>query len=193
MFTGIIETVGKVVELRKSGSNLDIKISSDIVSELRVDQSVSHDGVCLTVTKIDGNCHWVTAIDETIIKSNLSKLSVDDRVNLERCMKADGRYDGHIVQGHVDTIAKVMYINDQNGSWIFQFELDKEGLIVEKGSVCVNGASLTCFDVNKNKFSVAIIPYTYEYTNFNQLKLNDTVNIEFDIIGKYIQQILTKR
>lgn len=193
MFTGIVETVGKVVNLEKAGTNLDIKIESSISEELAIDQSISHNGVCLTVTKLEDKSHWVTAINETLIKSNLGGLSLGNQVNLERCMKADGRYDGHIVQGHVDTIAKVAYINDQNGSWIFRFELEEEGLIVEKGSVCINGTSLTCFDVTDNNFSVAIIPYTYEYTNFNQLKSNDTVNIEFDIIGKYIQKILTKR
>lgn len=193
MFTGIVETVGKVIDLKRSGSNLDIQISSDISEELSIDQSVSHNGVCLTVTEKEEDYHWVTAINETIIKSNLGKLEVGSGVNLERCMKANGRYDGHIVQGHVDTIAKVLYINDQNGSWVFQFELENEGLIVEKGSVCVNGTSLTCFDIDKNKFSVAIIPYTFKHTIFNQIKPNDTVNIEFDIIGKYIHQILTKR
>lgn len=193
VFTGIVETVGKVVQLKSSGSNLDLKIESQISDELKIDQSVSHDGVCLTVTKLEDGCHWVTAIDETLKKSNLGALRQNSLVNLERCMKADGRFDGHIVQGHVDTVANVLSIKDQKGSWVFRFEVQEEGLIVEKGSVCVNGTSLTCFDIEENKFSVAIIPYTFEYTNFNQLKSNDTVNIEFDIIGKYIHQTLNRR
>ncbi len=193
MFTGIVETVGKVVELKKDGSNIDFGIESTISQELQVDQSISHNGVCLTVTKLDGSCHWVTAIDETLRKSNLGRLEVGGLVNLERCMKADARLDGHIVQGHVDTTASVDEIVEQDGSWVFRFVLEKEGLVVEKGSICVNGASLTCFDINENLFSVAIIPYTFEHTNFNQLKPNGIVNIEFDIIGKYIDQILNKR
>ncbi len=193
MFTGIIETVGKVVELRRDGSNIDFCIESNISEELQVDQSISHNGVCLTVTLVADGCHWVTAIDETLQKSNLGKLAIDDQVNLERCMKADARLDGHIVQGHVDTTASVVEIIEQDGSWVFRFKSEKEGLVVEKGSICVNGASLTCFDINEKLFSIAIIPYTFEHTNFNQLKPNDIVNIEFDIIGKYIHQILNKR
>lgn len=192
MFTGIIETVGKVSEIKSEGSNVDFCISSSIASELKIDQSVSHNGVCLTVTKIGDGFHWVTAIKETLEKSNVGDLQVDSIVNLERCMKADGRFDGHIVQGHVDTIAEVVGIEDENGSWIFTFEVKGEGLIVEKGSVCINGTSLTCFNVNKNNFSVAIIPYTFEHTNFNQLAIGNYVNIEFDIIGKYINQILNR-
>lgn len=193
MFTGIVETVGKVLKIRKSGTNLDFEISSPVSSELKIDQSISHNGVCLTVTALDGDTHWVTAIDETLLKSNLGKLCVGDQINLERCMKGDARFDGHIVQGHVDTTAEVVSISERDGSWVFRFKTANEGLIVEKGSVCVNGASLTCFDIDENMFSVAIIPYTFEYTNFNQLKPNDKVNIEFDIIGKYIHQILNKR
>ncbi len=193
MFTGIVETVGKVAELKKSGSNLDFRVESPISNELQVDQSISHNGVCLTVTELGIGSHWVTAIDETLQKSNLGKLAENEMVNLERCMKADSRFDGHIVQGHVDTTAVIKNITEQGGSWVFQCETAKEGLIVEKGSVCVNGTSLTCFDINENMFSVAIIPYTFEHTNFNQLKPTDIVNIEFDIIGKYIHQILNKR
>lgn len=192
MFTGIIESVGKVKEINAVGSNLDFCFESTISNELKVDQSVSHNGVCLTVTKVEEGAHWVTAIDETLKKSNLGNLTVGSKVNVERCMKADGRFDGHIVQGHVDTVANVIEIEDQSGSWLFTFELKEEGMIVEKGSVCINGTSLTCFNVNEKRFSVAIIPYTFEYTNFHQLKLGDIVNIEFDILGKYIQQILTK-
>ncbi|MEQ9404393.1 MAG: riboflavin synthase [Cyclobacteriaceae bacterium] len=193
MFTGIIETVGKVSELRKSGSNIDFKIESPISAELQIDQSISHNGVCLTVTAVEGNSHHVTAIDETLQKSNLGSISPGDFVNLERCMKVDARFDGHIVQGHVDTIASVINISEEDGSWIFRFKLEREGLIVEKGSVCVNGTSLTCFDIKNDMFSVAIIPYTFNNTIFNQLKTNDIVNIEFDIIGKYIHQILNKK
>ncbi|MEP1097280.1 MAG: riboflavin synthase [Cyclobacteriaceae bacterium] len=192
MFTGIVETVGKVVEFKKTESNIDFRIESTISDQLQIDQSISHNGVCLTVTAIEGNSHWVTAIDETLKKSNLGTLSVDAIVNLERCMKADARFDGHIVQGHVDTVATVESVEEKGGSWVFCFRLAKEGLIVEKGSVCLNGTSLTCFDINENMFSVAIIPYTFEHTNFNQLKPTDIVNIEFDIIGKYIHQILNK-
>ncbi len=193
MFTGIVETVGKVVDLNKSGSNIDFKIETSIANELQVDQSVSHNGVCLTVTSLENDSYWVTAIDETLKRSNLGEIEVGSLVNIERCMKADARFDGHIVQGHVDTTASVEKIEENNGSWIFQFRLKEEGLVVEKGSICVNGASLTCFDIGKNLFSVAIIPYTFEHTNFNQLQTNSIVNIEFDIIGKYIHQILNTR
>jgi riboflavin synthase len=193
VFTGIVETVGKVVNINRTGSNVDFCIDSPISSELQVDQSISHNGVCLTVTSIEDSRHWVTAVEESLKRSNLGGLSVNDHVNLERCMKADARFDGHMVQGHVDTIANVVSIEKLDGSWIFKFSLRNEGLIVEKGSVCVNGASLTCFDINENMFSVAIIPYTFEHTNFNQLVEDSEVNIEFDIIGKYIDQILNKR
>ena len=192
MFTGIIESVGKIKEIRKEGTNLHFCINSSISPELKIDQSVSHNGVCLTVTEIENDQHWVTAIDETLIKSNLGKLRANDAVNLERCMKVDARFDGHIVQGHVDTVAEVKQIVDQDGSWVFTFLLKSEGLIVEKGSVCVNGTSLTCFNVEGLNFSVAIIPYTFEYTNFSQLAVGDMVNIEFDIIGKYIHQIINR-
>ena len=192
MFTGIVESVGKVSAVKKEGSNVHFQIASAISSELKVDQSVSHNGVCLTVTEVDGASHWVTAIDETLKKSNIGDLEERGDVNLERCMKADGRFDGHMVQGHVDTTAEVLSIVDQDGSWIFRFKLRKEGLVVEKGSICINGTSLTVFDVDKSNFSVAIIPYTFEHTNFNQLKIGDLVNIEFDIIGKYIHLILNK-
>lgn len=193
MFTGIVETVGKVEEIAQSGTNLDFKIASPVSPELKIDQSISHNGVCLTVTSLEKESHWVTAIEETLQKSNLGNLKVGGEVNLERCMKGDARFDGHIVQGHVDTVAELLTVLERGGSWIFTFRTLTEGLIVEKGSVCVNGASLTCFDIEENMFSVAIIPYTFEYTNFNQLNPGDIVNIEFDVIGKYIQQILNKR
>ncbi|WP_420575739.1 riboflavin synthase [Ekhidna sp.] len=193
MFTGIVETVGKVEEISGKGTNVDFIISSSISDELKIDQSVSHNGVCLTVTKVEDGRHWVTAIDETMKKSSLGSIEVGAQVNLERCMKADGRFDGHIVQGHVDTTARVSDIKDENGSWVFTFELKEEGLVVEKGSICINGTSLTCFNVEKKIFSVAIIPYTFEHTNFNQLAVGSIVNIEFDIIGKYIHQILNRK
>lgn len=192
MFTGIVETVGKVVEIQKSGSNLNFCIESTISDELKIDQSISHDGVCLTVTEVSDGRHWVTAIHETLKKSSLGEWSVNHKVNLERCMKVDGRFDGHIVQGHVDTRAVVRTIKDEDGSWLFTFELNEEGLVVEKGSICINGTSLTCFDVNDRFFSVAIIPYTFEHTNFHQLAIDSIVNIEFDIIGKYIHQIVNR-
>jgi riboflavin synthase len=193
VFTGIVETVGKVEEINQDGSNVDFVIASAISDELKIDQSVSHNGVCLTVTKIGEGKHWVTAIDETLKKSSLGKWEAGSQVNLERCMKADGRFDGHIVQGHVDTTAKVISVNDENGSWVFVFELKDEGMVVEKGSICINGTSLTCFNVEKKYFSVAIIPYTFEHTNFNQLAVGSTVNIEFDIIGKYIHLIVNRK
>lgn len=192
MFTGIIESVGKVSKIEKSGSNLDFRIESDISNELKIDQSVAHNGVCLTVTKVEEGSHWVTAIDETLKKSSLGSIGSGVKLNLERCMKVDGRLDGHIVQGHVDTVAKVISTEDQDGSWLFTFELKDSGLIVEKGSICINGTSLTCFNVKDRIFSVAIIPYTFEHTNFHQLAINDIVNIEFDIIGKYIHQIINR-
>lgn len=190
MFTGIIESLGKVKEIRREGSNVSFCVQSPISNELKVDQSIAHNGVCLTVTKVENGSHWVTAIDETLQKSNLGSWDVDDVVNMERCMRADGRFDGHIVQGHVDTLATVEEINDVDGSWVFTFSLAKPGLIVEKGSICINGASLTCFNVKELSFSVAIIPYTFEHTNFHQLVKGDLVNIEFDILGKYLHKII---
>ena len=192
MFTGIIESVGKVKEIVKEGTNIHFCVGSSISNELKIDQSIAHNGVCLTVTEVQDGAHWVTAIDETLKKSNLSEWNEGSAINLERCMKADGRYDGHIVQGHVDTTAEVVRIKDEKGSWVFDFKMNKDGLVVEKGSVCVNGASLTCFNVDKNHFSVAIIPYTFEHTNFHRLVTGSIVNIEFDIIGKYIHQILNR-
>lgn len=193
MFTGIIESVGKVKEIKREGTNMAICVASSLSDQLKIDQSVAHNGVCLTVTKVEDGAHWVTAVDETLKKSNLGKIEVNGLMNLERCMKADGRFDGHIVQGHVDTTAEVLSIKDENGSWIFSFRLKEEGLVVEKGSICVNGTSLTCFDTQGKDFSVAIIPYTFEHTSFNQLARGNLVNIEFDIIGKYIHLILNKR
>lgn len=192
MFTGIIESAASLEKIETSGTNKSFFFSSSITHELKVDQSLSHNGVCLTVTKVEVSGYWVTAILETLQKSNLGDLKVGDKVNLERCMLNNGRFDGHIVQGHVDQTGIVKSIKDENGSWLFDFEYDaKEGNVtVEKGSVAVNGVSLTCFNSGDGKFSVAIIPYTFEYTNFHQLKVGDRVNLEFDVIGKYIKRLL---
>ncbi len=190
MFTGIIEAMGQVTSIEKDGSNVRFAVHSRIGHELRVDQSVSHNGVCLTVTRTEGDTHWVTAIRETLGKSNLSQLTAGAEVNLERCMLNNGRFDGHIVQGHVDQVGTVKSIKDEDGSWIFTFEYNPgEGNItVEKGSIAVNGVSLTCFNSKDGAFSVAIIPYTFEHTNFRHLKAGDAVNLEFDIIGKYVKR-----
>jgi riboflavin synthase len=194
MFTGIIEALARVKEVQQDRTNKSFCFESPISNELRVDQSVSHDGVCLTVTKVDGNLHWVTAIDETLSKSTLGLLKVGDEVNLERCMIANGRFDGHVVQGHVDQPGKCLSVKDENGSWLFTFEYDPAAgnLTVEKGSISINGVSLTCFNSKDNGFSVAIIPYTYEHTNFHQIKPGDKVNLEFDIIGKYVKRLLNR-
>ena len=194
MFTGIIETLGTVIKTDKKGTNKNFCIESDISSDLKVDQSISHNGVCLTVTKVRGGKHWVTAIDESLQKSNLGSLKIGDLVNLERCMIANGRFDGHIVQGHVDQTGICKSIKEAGGSWLFDFEYDSSlgNMTVEKGSICINGVSLTCFNSKSNGFTVAIIPYTFEHTNFKQLKSGDTVNLEFDIIGKYVKRLLNK-
>jgi riboflavin synthase len=194
MFTGIIEATARVKEIRQEGSNYHFLMESAISHELKVDQSVSHNGVCLTVTALETNSHWVTAIDETLKKTNLGKLAHGNIVNLERCMVANGRFDGHIVQGHVDQVAICKSVKDENGSWLFDFEYDvAEGNVtVEKGSICINGVSLTCFNSSANSFRVAIIPYTYEHTTFKQLKAGDVVNLEFDIVGKYVKRLLGK-
>ena len=194
MFTGIIETLGEVLEIRKEGTNAHIKINSNIANELRVDQSISHNGVCLTVTKVEDSHYWVTAIDETLLKSNLGKLKQGDTINLERCMIANGRFDGHIVQGHVDQTGICKSIKEVEGSWLFDFEYDASqgNVTVEKGSICINGISLTCFNSLANGFTVAIIPYTFNHTNFKYLKIGDYVNLEFDIIGKYVKKLLVK-
>lgn len=192
MFTGIIESLGKVKSVNQDKTNVHFSFESYISRELKVDQSISHNGVCLTVTNVQGNIHFVTAIDETIKKSNLGKLVVGDFVNLERCMIANGRFDGHVVQGHVDQTGICASVKDENGSWLYDFEYDGSlgNVIVEKGSICVNGVSLTCFNSKQNGFSVAIIPYTFDHTNFSQIKKGDTVNLEFDIIGKYVKRLL---
>ncbi len=191
MFTGIIETQAKLLAFDDKGTNRTFLFESKITNDLKVDQSVSHNGVCLTVEHIDGMQYYVTAIQETLQKSNLGNLLKNDLVNLERCMPANGRFDGHIVQGHVDLTGICTNIIDLNGSWQFDFEYssDNQNITVEKGSICINGVSLTCFNSQKNTFSVAIIPYTFEQTNFKDLKLGASVNLEFDIVGKYIQKM----
>jgi riboflavin synthase len=192
MFTGIIECLGKVIELRKENSNLHITVESSISNELKVDQSVSHNGVCLTVVEVSNNTHRVTAIDETLQKTNLGKLQLQDVINMERCTQLGGRLDGHLVQGHVDQTGECISVSEQNGSWIYTFRYQplKENLVVEKGSVCVNGISLTAFDAAGNLFSVAIIPYTYQHTNMRHVKASSLVNLEFDIIGKYVARMM---
>jgi len=192
MFTGIIETLGVVKGIEKEGTNVHFEISAPITHELKIDQSVAHNGTCLTVVAIENDSYKVTAIDETLQKTNLKSWKVGKHINLERCMSANGRFDGHIVQGHVDQIGKVERIEEKDGSWLFDFSFDSSlgNLTVEKGSITVNGTSLTCFNSKKGRFSVAIIPYTFEFTNFHELKVGDEVNLEFDIIGKYINRII---
>lgn len=188
MFTGIIESLGKVIAIEKSGSNITFTINSPISSSLKVDQSVAHNGVCLTVIAVNDNQHQVTAIDETLQKTNMKFLQIGSEINLERCLKLGERLDGHMVQGHVDQTAKCTQRKEENGSWIFSFEYDASlnNITVEKGSICINGVSLTVIHSQRNSFSVAIIPYTYEHTIFHLIKVGDEVNLEFDILGKYI-------
>jgi len=194
MFTGIIETLGEVKSIEVEGTNVNFTITSTISKELKIDQSVAHNGVCLTVVAVDENSHMVTAIDETLAKSNLGHLKVADRVNLERCMQMNARLDGHIVQGHVDQTAVCTVVNELDGSWEYRFKYDASlgNVTVEKGSVCVNGISLTVVNSIVDEFSVFIIPYTYEHTNLHQVKVGDTVNLEFDIIGKYVARLMGK-
>ena len=192
MFTGIIESVAVVEKVDKKGKNIELKLSSNLSSKLRVDESLSHNGVCLTVTSCDENFYCVTIVDESLKKSTFSNIKVGLEVNLERSLVINGRLDGHIVQGHVDDIGMCIKKVDQENSWLYTFEFSEKysNLIIEKGSICVNGVSLTCFDVSDNKFTVAIIPHTYENTNFKFLKEGEAVNLEFDILGKYIKKIL---
>jgi len=195
MFTGIIENTGKVIAIVKDKSNLHITIKTDIASELKIDQSVAHNGVCLTVVDINRNTssYTVTAIDETISKSNFKSLKINDKINLERAMKLGDRLDGHIVQGHVDQIGICKAIKNEDGSWVFTFEYDAstDNITIEKGSISVNGVSLTVINSKNDQFGVAIIPYTFENTNFGKLKIDDIVNLEFDVIGKYVAKIAT--
>ena len=191
MFTGIIETLGTIKELQKTGDNLHITLASSITSDLKIDQSVAHNGVCLTVVAINDPEYTVTAIRETIEKTNLSDWKVGDVVNLERAMKLGDRLDGHIVQGHVDQTGLCKNIESANGSWYFTFEYDSKwnNLTIEKGSITVNGVSLTVVNSKKNEFGVAIIPYTYEHTNFKDFAIGSKINLEFDVIGKYVSRL----
>jgi riboflavin synthase len=195
LFTGIIENIGEVISIERDQQNIHFAIRSAISKELKIDQSVAHNGVCLTVVKCNEDQHTVTAIDETLSKTNLGDLKIGDKLNLERCMQMNGRLDGHIVQGHVDTTAVCKSIIDEGGSWRFRFEHPKASnfTTVEKGSVCINGISLTVIDSTHTEFSVAIIPYTFEHTNMHTLKVGDRVNIEFDILGKYIAKLMGAR
>lgn len=186
MFTGIIEQIGEVRKIDQENQNIHFTISADFVHELKIDQSVSHNGCCLTVISISEDSYVVTAINETLLRTNLADWQVGTIVNLERCLQYNGRLDGHIVQGHVDTIGICTSIEDQGGSWKFHFSYETNDLTVEKGSIAVNGTSLTVVDSHPGNFSVCIIPYTYEFTNFNSLKIGDKVNLEFDILGKYV-------
>ena len=192
MFTGIIETIGQVVDLKKEKTNLHIFIRSEITSELKIDQSVAHNGVCLTVVEIKDDVYRVTAVAETLKRTNFESIKPGDFVNLERSMPASGRFDGHIVQGHVDCKAICKRVVDKNGSWDFYFDHPRnpEYITVEKGSICINGVSLTVVDSGETLFLVTIIPYTYDHTNFKFLNEGDAVNIEFDIIGKYVARLL---
>ncbi len=192
MFTGIVETTGNILSIERSGTNATFTIKSDISKELTIDQSVSHNGVCLTVIESSDAFHKVTAIDETLKKTSLGDWKAGEVVNLERCMPANGRFDGHIVQGHVDQVAECLEVRQEEGSWLFDFVYDASlgNVTVEKGSICVNGVSLTCFNSQNGRFRVAIIPYTFEHTNFKNISKGDHVNLEFDILGKYIQRIL---
>jgi riboflavin synthase len=195
MFSGIIEEAATVVSIEKDKENLHIKIAPTFINELKIDQSISHNGVCLTVVKKDENSYTVTAIKETLDKSNLGLLKPGDKVNLERSMLMNGRIDGHIVQGHVDQTAICTNVKEEKGSWVFSFEYDPKpgNITVEKGSVSVNGVSLTVVNSSPNAFDVAIIPYTYQYTNFHQISKSTIVNLEFDIIGKYITRIVLEQ
>lgn len=190
MFTGIIETIGTIKSITQNGSNYTYQIQSSIGTELKVDQSVAHDGVCLTVEQTKEDIHQVTAIAETIAKTNLLRWKPGAVVNVERCMLMNGRLDGHIVQGHVDCTAVCKERIDKEGSWEFCFEFPTQfaPLVIEKGSIAVNGTSLTCFDITRNSFKVAIIPFTFEHTSIHQVMVGTTVNIEFDILGKYVQK-----
>ncbi|MEN8815957.1 MAG: riboflavin synthase [Nonlabens sp.] len=192
MFTGIIESAAKVVQLKKENTNLHLSLNCELTPELKIDQSVAHNGVCLTVVSISGNEYTVTAIEETLNKTNIGNLKEGDIVNIERAMKMNARLDGHIVQGHVDQTAICTQVINNDGSWIFSFEYDSKlnNVTIEKGSICINGVSLTVVDSKEHSFSVAIIPYTYEHTGFKTLNKGDKVNLEFDVIGKYVKRLM---
>ena len=191
MFTGIIENLSEIKEIVPQGDNLSISFSSNLTKELKIDQSIAHNGICLTVVEIDNDIYNVTAIKETIIKSSIKQWKKGDLVNIERALRLGDRLDGHMVQGHVDQTAVCKNISEENGSWYFDFEyIGSENLTIEKGSITINGVSLTVVNSGQNTFSVAIIPYTFNHTNFKNIKLGDLVNIEFDMIGKYISKII---
>lgn len=192
MFTGIIEALGTLEKIEQDGTNFHFTIASPVSDELKVDQSVAHDGVCLTVVSLSPGRHVVTAIQETMQRSRLGDWNVGDRINLERAMRNDARLDGHMVQGHVDLAGECISVEDADGSWYYRFRyaVSPEHLLVDKGSICINGVSLTVVNPKDNEFSVAIIPYTYEHTNFHQIQVGDRINLEFDIIGKYIARHL---
>ena len=192
MFTGIIECMATVVKVEKNKGNLDISLKSSITSELKIDQSLCHNGVCLTVVDIDNDVYTVNVISESIERSNFSEIILGDTVNIERSMSVNSRFDGHIVQGHVDEVAVCTEVKETDGSWKYVFKHSKNNITVEKGSITINGVSLTVVDSNENSFSVAIIPYTYNNTNFNQINVGTKVNLEFDIIGKYISKMIKK-
>jgi riboflavin synthase len=194
MFTGIIETIGIVKNIVQEGENFHITIESNLAAELKIDQSIAHNGVCLTIVAINDNTYTVTAIKETLDKSNFKHLKIGDKINLERAMILGARLDGHIVQGHVDQTAVCTEVIEEDGSWVFTFEYDTafSNVTIEKGSITVNGTSLTVVNSKKNRFSVAIIPYTYEHTNFHTFKKGTVVNLEFDVIGKYVARLLEK-
>lgn len=192
MFSGIVEATGDIVQLEREESNMHFILRAPFVHELKIDQSVAHNGVCLTVVGIEAETYKVTAIDETLQRTNLSEWKVGSRVNLERCLKLQDRIDGHMVQGHVDTVARCVRVEDQGGSWKYHFAYDhaNEWVTVSKGSICVNGVSLTVVDSDKGTFSVCIIPYTWEHTNFRTLQEGHLVNLEFDVIGKYVMRYM---
>ena len=192
MFTGIIESLAKVEDIKKDKSNLQITYKSSIAKELKVDQSVCHDGACLTIVKTDGDHYTVDAIEETISRTNLGDLKIGDSVNLERSMSVNSRFDGHIVQGHIDEVGICKNVTQSEGSWVFEFEHSGKNITVEKGSITVNGVSLTVVGSKENLVSVAIIPYTFNNTNFCELKVGSKVNLEFDILGKYISKLIKK-
>lgn len=194
MFTGIIENIALVKEIKKDGDNLIFTFESDLTSELKIDQSISHNGICLTVVDITDNTYSVVAIKETVLKSSIKNWKVGEKVNLERAMKIGNRLDGHIVQGHVDQVGVCEKISEESGSWYFTFKYEKsDNITIEKGSIAINGISLTVVDSQTNKFSVAIIPYTYNHTNFKNLNIGDTVNLEFDMVGKYISKLVNQQ
>lgn len=194
MFTGIVEAMGSLVRKEAKGTNVEFWFTSPFTQELKVDQSLAHNGVCLTVVEIQGEQYRLTAIDETLQKTNMGDVAIGQKVNLERCMAANARFDGHIVQGHVDLTGICTEIKDQQGSWEYRFSYPASSghVTVEKGSICVNGTSLTVVDSQDDSFTVCIIPYTYEHTVFHQIKLGDRVNLEFDILGKYIKKLMQR-